>query len=89
MARGGARPGAWLIAVGLTAMSAHYCLSRALRLAEVNVVLPMDFMRLPLVALLGHVLYAEPIDAFAVAGTALIVLANVANARALARGGAR
>lgn len=75
----------WLIAVGLTAMSAHYCLTRALRLAEINVVLPLDFMRLPLVALLGYVLYGERIDAFAVAGTVLIVLANVANARASAR----
>jgi drug/metabolite transporter (DMT)-like permease len=71
----------WTVAVGLSALSAHYCLARALRLAPVNMVMPMDFLRLPLVAVLGYVLYGERIDAFAVAGTALILLANVANLR--------
>ena len=77
----------WFIVVGLTAMSAHYCLTRALKLAEINVVLPLDFMRLPLVALLGYVLYGERIDVLAIAGAVLIVLANVANVRSSARAG--
>jgi drug/metabolite transporter (DMT)-like permease len=77
----------WVVVVGLAAMSAHYCLARALTLADVNVVLPLDFLRLPLVAVLGYVLYGERIDAFAVAGTVLILLANVANVRAAGRPG--
>ncbi len=75
----------WIVVVGLAALSAHYCLARALTLADVNVVLPMDFLRLPLVALLGFAMYGERIEALAVAGTALILLANVANLRAAKR----
>ncbi len=71
----------WMLVVGLTALSAHYCLARALTLADIGVVLPMDFLRLPLVAVLGYVLYGERIDALAVAGMLLIVMANLANLR--------
>lgn len=70
-----------LAVVGLTALSAHYCLSRALSLAEVGVVLPIDFLRLPLAALLGYLLYGEAIGAAATAGAALILLANAVNLR--------
>jgi len=75
----------WLAVVGLTALSAHYCLARALQLAEVGTVLPIDFLRLPLVALLGWALYGEAIGILAVAGAALIVAANIINLRS-ARG---
>lgn len=71
----------WLLVVGLTALSAHYCLARALTLADIGVVLPMDFLRLPLVAVLGYVLYGERIDAFALAGMLLVVVANLVNLR--------
>jgi len=71
----------WLAVVGLTALSAHYCLARALQLAEVGTVLPIDFLRLPLVALLGWALYGEAIGILAVAGAALIVAANIINLR--------
>lgn len=71
----------WLVVVGLTALSAHYCLARALRLADVSVVLPIDFLRLPLVGLLGYLLYGEAVGAAAIAGAALILLANVINLR--------
>lgn len=75
----------WLVIVGLTALSAHYCLSRALALAELSVVVPIDFLRLPLVAVLGYVLYRERLDMFTIAGTALILLANIANLRGSVR----
>jgi drug/metabolite transporter (DMT)-like permease len=67
----------WLIVVGVTALTAHYCLARALSLADVAVVLPLDFLRLPLAALLGFVLYGESVEALAVAGSLLIIAANV------------
>jgi len=71
----------WLAAVGLSALSAHYCLSHALSLAEVGVVLPIDFLRLPLAALLGYLLYGEAIGVAVIAGAALILLANAVNLR--------
>jgi drug/metabolite transporter (DMT)-like permease len=72
----------WLLLVGVTALTAHYCLTRALRLADMSVVLPIDFLRLPLVALLGYVLYGETVGLLALAGALLIVAANVINLRA-------
>ena len=69
----------WLIVVGVTALTAHYCLARAFSLAEVAVVLPMDFLRLPLAAALGYVLYNESFEALAVVGSLLIIAANVSS----------
>ena len=71
----------WLIVVGLSALSAHYCLTRALKLADVGVVLPMDFLRLPMVAVLGYWLYGETVGIFFVLGTAMILLGNLFNLR--------
>lgn len=72
----------WIVIVGLTALSAHYCIARALALAELAVVMPVDFLRLPLVALIGWAAYAEQPDALAVAGMVLILVANALNLRA-------
>lgn len=68
-------PALWphLGAVGLTGLTAHYCMTRALALADATVVVPMDFMRLPLVALLGLVLYDERVEWPLFAGAALIL----------------
>jgi drug/metabolite transporter (DMT)-like permease len=71
----------WLAAVGRSALSGHSCLSHALSLAEVGVVLPIDFLRLPLAALLGYLLYGEAIGVAVIAGAALILLANAVNLR--------
>jgi drug/metabolite transporter (DMT)-like permease len=71
----------WVVVVGVTALSAHYCLARALVLADLTLVLPMDFLRLPLAAALGFALYGETVDALAIAGSVLIVAANVSALR--------
>jgi len=65
-----------LAAMGVTALSAHYSLGRALSLGDASFVLPMDFLRLPFIALVGLLLYGEPIDAWTLAGAALIVGGN-------------
>lgn len=75
----GQRP--WIVRVGITALTAYYCIARALALAEVAVVIPVDFLRLPLVALLGPWRYGEQVDVLAVAGMALILAGNVLNLR--------
>ena len=62
-----------LLVVGLTALSAHYCFARALSLADASVVIPLDFLRLPLIAAVGFALYGEPVDAFVLGGGLLIV----------------
>src|SRR5262249_25276194 len=46
-----------LIAMGVTGLTAHYSMGRALAVADASFVLPMDFLRLPVIALIGLVLY--------------------------------
>ncbi len=70
-----------LTAVGVTALTAHYCMSRALALADATVVIPVDFLRLPLVALLGWLLYSEAIDVFVLLGAALMFAGNYLSIR--------
>jgi drug/metabolite transporter (DMT)-like permease len=72
----------WLVVVGLTALTAHYCMSRALSLAEASVVVPMDFLRLPLIALVGASFYGEQLQWYLVAGAALILVGNLIGIRA-------
>jgi drug/metabolite transporter (DMT)-like permease len=65
--------------VALAGTGSHYCLSKAISLTEATVVMPMDFLRLPLTALAGWLIYAEAVDAYSVAGAVLILLANTIN----------
>ncbi len=74
-----------LLGVGFSALAAHYCLTNALRLADATVVLPLDFLRLPLIAVVGFLLYAEPLDPFVLGGGAIIFLGTVYGVRFEAR----
>jgi drug/metabolite transporter (DMT)-like permease len=71
----------WLAVVGATGVLAHLCLTRALALAPATVVMPMDFLRLPVIALVGALLYGEAITPALAAGAALILGANWINIR--------
>jgi len=78
----------WIVVVGVTALSAHYCAARALSLADATVVVPVDFLRLPLIAMVGLVLYGETIDIWVIAGGVVIFAGTFLNVRSAA-GGAR
>ncbi len=69
----------WVAVVAATGTVSHYCLSKAISLADATIVMPMDFLRLPLTAVAGWMLYAEGIDMWSVAGAALILAANTIN----------
>lgn len=71
-----------LFLLGLGGLVAHGCLTAALSLAPAAQVIPVDFLRLPLMAAVGALLYAEPLDPFVLAGGAVILLANWLNLRA-------
>jgi drug/metabolite transporter (DMT)-like permease len=71
----------WVIAIGFAGLIAHFCLTTALSIAPATVVMPMDFARLPIIAVVGIMLYAEPIDAFVILGGVLIFGANYVNIR--------
>ncbi|MCL1627970.1 DMT family transporter [Roseibaca sp. V10] len=69
----------WIVLVGLTGLSAHYCLTSALGLAPATIVAPMEFFRLPIIALVGMALYSEALDPFVFLGGAVIFAANWLN----------
>jgi drug/metabolite transporter (DMT)-like permease len=75
----------WILLVSFTGMSSHFCMARALSYAEATVVMPMDFLRLPLSALIGFLLYSEQIDTFTAVGAALILAGNLFNIQRNAR----
>jgi drug/metabolite transporter (DMT)-like permease len=75
----------WILLVSFTGMSSHFCMARALSYAEATVVMPMDFLRLPLSALIGFLLYSERIDAFTAIGAALVLTGNLFNMQRRAR----
>ena len=66
----------WILAMGATSLTAHYAMGRALSLADASFVLPLDFLRLPFVAVVALVLYGERIDARTLLGAALIFAGN-------------
>lgn len=72
----------WMLAVGLCGLSAHLCVTSALAAAPATIVAPMDFLRLPLIAVVGMVLYGEPLEVAVFAGALLILVANLTNIRA-------
>jgi drug/metabolite transporter (DMT)-like permease len=59
-----------LSVVGLTS---HYCLTQAFRSGDATVVVPLDFLRIPLIALVGWTFYGEALDGFVFAGAGLII----------------
>lgn len=75
----------WVLVIGISGLVAHYSLTKALSLAPATVVVPIDFLRLPIIALIGWAFYAEPFDPWVIAGGAIILGANLSNIRADAR----
>ncbi|MHA6347054.1 DMT family transporter [Roseivivax sp. CAU 1761] len=75
----GASSWPWIALIACAGLVAHYCLTTALSLAPAAVVMPMDFSRLPVIAVVGMLVYAEPLDPWVFAGAAVIFGANYYN----------
>ncbi len=71
-----------LIALGVAGLSSHYCLSNAFRAGDASLVVPLDFLRIPLIALVGWSLYGESLDIYVFAGAGLIISGVLWNLRA-------
>ena len=71
----------WVLLVAFCGTYSHYCMARALAHADATVVVPMDFLRVPLTALAGWLIYAERLDLLTVLGAALILGGNLLNTR--------
>ena len=48
-----------VLGVGIAGLTAHYCLTNALAAGDASVVVPLDFMRLPLIAVVGWAFYSR------------------------------
>ena len=72
----------WIVVIAFCGTFSHYCMARAMLYADATVVLPMDFLRVPLTAAAGWLIYAERLDIFTVLGAALILTGNLLNLRA-------
>lgn len=66
----------WLVATGVLGTLGQLLWTRALRLGEVSALTPISFMQLPLVSLLGWLLFNETLDRWTVIGVAIILGAN-------------
>jgi drug/metabolite transporter (DMT)-like permease len=69
----------WILVIAFCGTFSHWCMAHAMRHADATVVVPMDFLRVPLTAIAGALLYAEGIDAWSVAGAALVLGGNLLN----------
>lgn len=61
-----------LIVLGIAGVVTQLCLTRAFKAAEASVVIPYDFLRLPMSAAAAYVLFAESLDAYTWAGALVI-----------------
>jgi drug/metabolite transporter (DMT)-like permease len=74
----------WLPVAGIAfgGTASHYCIANAMRAGDAIVVIPLDFLRIPLIALVGWMFYAERIDLAVFLGALIIVSGIVWNLRA-------
>ena len=73
------------IGVGVVGLSAHFCMAKAFGYGDASLVVPLDFLRLPLIALVGLVFYGETLKVWVMAGTALVLAAAWCNLKSAAR----
>ncbi|MBX3575252.1 MAG: DMT family transporter [Mesorhizobium sp.] len=75
---------AWIVVIAACGTFSHYCMAKAMTHADATIVIPMDFLRVPLSAALGYLLYSEMLDVWTVAGAALILFGNLLNLKGAA-----
>ena len=69
----------WVMIISIGGLTAHFCIAKALALAPAIVVIPLDFLRLPLISLVGFLAYDESFEWVVVFGAALIFAAVFVN----------
>jgi len=62
-----------VIILGIVGLTSHYCLTNAFRSGDASLVVPLDFLRIPLIALIGWLFYGEALDVWVFAGAGLII----------------
>lgn len=63
----------WILLLALGGLTQQFCISAALRLAPLARVIPIDYVRLPVIAVIGAIWYAEALDPIVLAGAAVVI----------------
>lgn len=71
----------YLLTIGICGLIAHFCLTTALSLAPASVIIPVDFLRLPVAIAIGWLLYGEQLELPVLLGAALILIGILTNLR--------
>lgn len=79
----------WIVVIAFCGTFSHYCMARAMLYADATVVVPMDFLRVPLTAVAGWLIYGERLDVYTVLGATLILTGNLLNLKSPAPAPAR
>lgn len=66
----------WIVLLGFTGLSAHFAMAKALTVMDASVAIPIDFFRVPLIALVGYRLYSERLEAWVFVGALIIFASN-------------
>jgi len=74
-----------LIGMAVAGLSIHFCVAEAFRYGDAIVVVPLDFLRVPLIAVIGWSFYGETLDGLVLAGAGLIIASVIWNLRTEAR----
>lgn len=74
-----------LLGLAVCGLFSHFCLTNAYRHGDASMVVTLDFLRIPLIAVLGWQLYGEAFDPLVLVGSALIVAGILWNLRHEAR----
>jgi drug/metabolite transporter (DMT)-like permease len=72
----------WIVIVGVGGLTAHFCITNALALAPAIIVVPLDFMRLPLISVIGFLAYGEAFELPILLGAVTIFIAIILNLKA-------
>src|SRR5688572_16138846 len=73
------------LAMGITGISSHFCATQAFRYGDATVVVPIDFLRVPLIALVGWMFFNEGIEIWVLGGAAIIAAGILWNVRSETR----
>ena len=76
----------WLVLIGVAGLLAHFCITNALAIAPATVVVPIDFVRLPVIAITGMLVYGEALDLWVLLGAGIIFAGNYLNIWSETRG---
>lgn len=71
----------WVVLAGFFGTAGHMCWTRAFKLGDASALTPISFVQLPVVAVLGWLLFDEALDRYTFIGAAIIFAANFYIAR--------